>query len=197
VSDLSTKAEMALAVAQKRDDSQIASVVDLEALKLRFFQQTGTLSDFCTLMRDDAPGLLSRAQRDGWVQQRQSFRASMSKTARARMMAQGAEYEANLDWMTHRATKKVTKLISSILTAATEAAQRATEEGGRAQSLDDLPKLRSGIEALNMAYTLARKTAGLSAEPMPGRSELDLSKLGHEEREMLQSLVKKASRTKH
>ena len=193
--DLKTKAEMALSVTRRADGSQVAGVVDLEALKLRFFQHAGTLSDFCALV--DVQGLYPRASREGWVQQRQTYRAGMSKSARARMIAKGAEYEAELDWMTHRATKKVTKLISSILTATAEAARRAEEEGGKQGTLDDLPKLRSGIEALNMAYTLARKTAGLSAEPMPGRGELDLSKLAHEEREMLASLVKKASRTKH
>lgn len=199
MSDLREKAQTALAVAQPVKSESAISAVDLEGLKSRFFQSTVTLKEFCRLYGAEAPQLYALAGKDGWIQQRRAFREKMSSEARNRFLDRGIDYEAKLDSMTHRAAKKLTRLISEILSSASELNERAKsgDEKGVRVGIDDLPKLRSGIEALQQSYTLARKTAGLSPEPMPGRGELDLERLSHEEREDLKALLQKAARTRH
>lgn len=189
--------EMALATT-KRAKGEIAGA-DLDALEIRFFQSTSTLSEFAALYKEDVPGLYQIAVKGGWVQRRKAFRENMSRDARSKLAERGSDYELKLDSMVHRSTKKLVRLISGILTAATEANEKALagDDKSKALTLDDLPKIRSGVEALQQAYVLVRKTAGLSPEPQPGRGKFDLTKLTHEERKDFASLLKKASPSEH
>lgn len=182
------------ALAPKARDTELAAT-NYEAIKLEFFRGNLKLSEFCS-MYPQVPGLYQRAVNLGWIAERKEFRASISTEAGRRLANRGADYEMKLDGMTHRAAKKLTRLIGDILTSTVEMADRAkNQEGDGARlTLDDLPKLRSGIEALAQAHKLARITAHLTPEPVPTGGELDLQKLDHPERQQLASLLQKAKR---
>lgn len=172
----------------------VVSATGVERLKTAFMASQYTLEDFCALYGGGslpASTLKGIAQRGKWLAERKATREQRSAEARDRLRKEGLEFETKLDRTVHLASKKLVKLISGILTNTTRMLEDSQNQ--RAVTLDDLPKLRAGIEALNASYALARKTAGLSAEPMPGRDQINLENLSHDEREDLKSLLLKAA----
>lgn len=188
--------ERALTLVSAPKDT-IVNASDVDRLKETFVASHLTLEDFCALHQEEVPGvnLKALATRQKWVAERLAFRQENSREARDRLRRQSVEFETKIDAMVHKASKKLVRLISKVLTSTTEMVAKAESEGSEFPrvTLDDLPKMRAGVEALNSAYTLARKTAGLTAEPMPGRDQVNLENLDHDEREQLRGLLMKAA----
>lgn len=183
-----TKPVLALAL---KDTEAVAK--NLDGIKTEFIRSNAKLKEFCTLY-PEMPWLNQRATQDGWLAQRKAFRESISLEAQKKIVTRGADYEAKLDGMVHRASKNLTRLVSTIVTQAAELAAQKDENGRTRLTLDDLPKIRSGIEALEKTYRLTRITAHLTPEPVPAGKDLDLTKLDHEERVSLAKLLLKAKR---
>jgi len=195
--------KIALALAEARAPTQplkdnALAAVDLERLKNDFIASQDSLASFCQL-HPEAQGLHARATRDGWLQQRAAFREAVSREARARMLEKATEVEAKLDRAMHRSAKKFALAIRDVIDDAFVQHERARESNGadgKLMSLDDFSKLKNGMEVLEKAHRMARVTAGLTPEPLPGRQELDLSGLDPNDLELLEGIMKKAARHK-
>lgn len=193
--DIKNDYERALTLVSPQKDN-LTNAADVDRLRTLFLGSTVTLEDFCALYASDVPGvnLKALATRQKWISVRKEARQAMSQEARERMKQQGIEFETKIDGTVHRASKKLVRLIGEILTNVTDAAEKARSTNGHSLlTLDDLPKIGAGVKALNDAYALARKTAGLTAEPMPGRDQINLGNLSHDERETMKSLLLKAA----
>src|SRR5690606_9917022 len=113
--------EKALTLVSAPKDT-IVNASDVDRLKETFVASHLTLEDFCALHQEEVPGvnLKALATRQKWVAERLAFRQENSREARDRLRRQSVEFETKIDAMVHKASKKLVRLISKVLTSTTE-----------------------------------------------------------------------------
>lgn len=116
--------------------------------------------------------LSAAAKREDWAAAREAFRARASKAVetagvKARVARYPIQAEADIDGQAHDVAKRLGRLARGLLKA-------LVKDGKPLLSIDDAPKLKALVEAIEKAHRLARMTAHLTPEPAPqGESDGD------------------------
>jgi G:T/U-mismatch repair DNA glycosylase len=131
--------------------------LDWPALRARFVAGDETLEAFAKREGIASSTVRERAKREGWQAQRKAAGEKVAAGTVAAVVKQRIRSETYIDGQAHRAAVRFGGSVRGMLVG---------PNGEPVQvSLDDAPKVKAAVEALEKLHRLARITAHLPAEP--------------------------------